>query len=196
MIGRASYYYVPGLRGSFWSPSCLRRLFGAQRSLAQAVERHFPPGPGYCLIEAVGGEAAPLMCATLEQPLAGYAFGLSNSSGQGDFLMGLVPNGVATVRIVYRGGASTSGVVSGNVFVARAPAQATIELVCERENVRGSPRRCTHSEYVARVRAATPLSVTWLDAAGASLRQFALTRAYLHDAELTDGFTAPFVEAG
>jgi hypothetical protein len=39
------------------------------------------------------------------------------------------------------------------------------------------------------VRTATPLAVRWLGAGGTLVREFKLSSAYLHDAEVTDGLT-------
>jgi hypothetical protein len=183
------YYYVPGQRARLLSTACLRKLPAAQQKIVHTYERSFPPGPGYCLVGIAGGEAFPVACATLGAPPAGYAFGLTRT-GRNE-LVGLVPDGVARVRISYHGGVSTSGAVSRNLFVANAPAPATHELPCEEANKLERP--CTKRERLTLVRTATPLAVTWLDSTGATLRRFTLTPAYLRDAEETDRLTEPFL---
>src|ERR1700733_2820626 len=112
-----SYYYVPGRRASLISTSCLRTLPAEEQKVVRVYEHYFPPGPGYCLVGIVGGEAFPVGCGTLEASLDGYAFGLVRSYR--DDLVGLVPDGVAAVRISYRGGVATTGAVSNNLFIAR-----------------------------------------------------------------------------
>lgn len=96
------------------------------------------------------------------------------------------------MRIVYQGRVVTAGAVSHNLFIASAPKPATRMLPCEIAAVR-KPTRCTKQELLVRVRTATPLAVRWLGPTGTTLRRFALTPAYLHDAEETDGQTEPFL---
>jgi hypothetical protein len=186
------FYYVPGRRASLVSGSCLAKLPARQQRLLRAYQRRFPPGPGYCLVGLITGEAFPAGCGTLEEPLAGYAFSLVQSYGSR--LIGLVPDGVATVRISYRGGVTASGAVSNNLFIADAPSLATRKPACGLSATGGRRRPCTQRDYVALVRAETPLAVSWLGATGALVRHFALTPAYLHDAEATDGLTEPFID--
>jgi hypothetical protein len=175
-----SYYYIPGERADLVSSSCLRKLPASQQKAVRAYERRFPPGPGYCLVGISDREAFPVACGTLGQPSAGYVFGLSRTSSER--LVGLVADGVATVRVFYRGGVATSGAVSNNLFFASAPRPATRDLPCEIAAA-GRKQPCTKRERLTQVRAATPLAVRWLSPTGASVRQFALTPAYLRDAE-------------
>jgi hypothetical protein len=186
------YYYVPGQRARLFSAACLRKLPASRQKIVRAYERRFPPGSGYCLVGIAGGEAFPVECATLGAPPTGYAFGLART-GRNE-LVGMVPDGVATVRISYDGGIATSGSVSHNLFIAAAPAPATHELPCEKAAIRPGPtRRCTMRERLTQVRTATPLAVTWLGPNGAMVRKFILTPAYLRDAEETEGLTEPFL---
>lgn len=190
-----SYYYIPGRRTSLIGASCLRTLSAEERKVVRTYERYFPPGPAYCLVGIVGGGAFPVACGTLEAPLPGYAFGLVRSYR--DDLVGLVPDGVAAVRISYRSGVATTGAVSNNLFIAPAPKPATREFPCEiaAARGRGPRRRCTKRERLAQVRSATPLAVSWLSSTGAIVRRFALTPAYLRDAEETEGLIEPFVDS-
>lgn len=181
------YYYVPGTRTSLLSAACLRTLTLAQQRLIQAHELRYPAGPAYCLVGVIAGEVFPLSCGTLEQPQAGYTFGLSRTYDER--LVGLVPNGVATVRISYRKGVETSGAVSENLFIAAAPKLITREPTCQAAAARPRGRPCTLRELLPWIRAATPLAVSWLGPTGAPVQRFTLSRSVLREAEAGFGLT-------
>lgn len=84
------------------------------------IARALPPASrrrdGICLVIKGDDRTAAGSCGTLDQILSGYMLG-----SQGDTVYGMVPDGVASVRL-ERGDVATTLVVGDNMFVAGSPA--------------------------------------------------------------------------
>jgi hypothetical protein len=179
------YFVIPGFKRVLHLPpaQCLPKQL---RHLRQPQ-----PEPVYCVagIDVDVRQGADVSCQTLAEIETGsdLAKPLTSSSFQVD----LVPDGVATVRLVYRGGTVITAPVSENAFTFTPPramirrAKATFkhfERTFELER-RHTHKRLTQRERRRRSRAAIkllervfdelpPKQVQWLNAGGQVVRSF------------------------
>ncbi len=165
------------------APAAIKRAVPQERALARL--------PAYCLVLATA-TAYSFLCNTFRALSGGYAFGelpspttggAPGSPGGRDRIAGLVPDGVASVSLTYRGVAMTAS-VTGNCFTADPPAvpQALVNTIVTLQDrirvVRGAPkptpkqqRRLTQLRREA-ASYTTPSQVQWIGASGQLIERF------------------------
>jgi hypothetical protein len=188
------YFAIPAFERSESIPSgrCLPPSLRPQRAKLVEEQRRRASDPVYCIVRVGGGreDVAPPDC----QPFAEVDRGVSlfaSAFSQGP-IVGLVPDGVASVRIAYPSGTQIEASVGENAF-AFTPPQAPIRRARDlvkgvvRELASGRPakaKRLTRAQvrrlqkaYVNLIRRALaelePSRAEWLNAAGAPIRTIA-----------------------
>jgi hypothetical protein len=157
---------------------CARRLAAQKRrafARGLALERPFSPsGPAFCLVVVsrfkqhflgpdIGG-----FCDTLADAATGYG---SNEVGYGgESLTSIVPDGVATVVLDYRGHAPISARVTDNFYWTRVP---TVPPLAQGPSLE---RPAVLRAYIRRT---VPESIKWIGANGQVIRMFTPPAAYL-----------------
>jgi hypothetical protein len=134
--------------------------------------------PVYCIIEVGGGGNTPLPGC---EPFAaidegGWVFQSSAFAGEPTF--GLVPDGVASVRIAYRATAPIVVPVSENVFLFMPPPPTPRVKADLKRLVRGlvdkhltkAQRRSITMQYDKTVAETDPTKIEWLDNGGGLVR--------------------------
>ena len=151
-------------------------LPAAQRHTDLEQQHRRAVEPVYCILEVAGRTILPTGC----EPFAAIdeGGGLFEAS---DFteepLVELVPDGVASLRITYRGGSSIVVPVHANALVSRPPLSARLRAELSRLLLESQDRHLTGAQrlditrrYDGALAEANPVKLEWLDAAGRVLR--------------------------
>jgi hypothetical protein len=180
-----SYYLIPGFARSFPIPParCLPKSLRRHRAQLVAQQRKLANEPVYCLAEigphtsayGAGANCEPFADIASAKLLLGTALATSQV---GD----LAPDGVATARLTYRGGATIDAPVANN-FYTFTPPQGPVKRVLaklkpielklvsshlgKRQRERLLRQFGTVQRTIARL---APKQVEWLDASGNRLR--------------------------
>lgn len=142
--------------------------------------------PAYCVV-TVGGPASPFLDKLFEGdsclPLQSVyeAAGIVSKAFSSSAVVDLVPDGVASVRLIYRDGISLTAAVSEDAYQYTPPPKlverAKRLLIEEVKGTRKHPNKAqrrrerAHRRALKRaVAALAPTQVLWLDAAGQALR--------------------------
>lgn len=186
------YYVVPAFARPEAVPStnCLGR--GVDRSALIEQERRRLVEPVYCLVE-VGGRNAPTAGC---EPFAALDASL-RVFGASDFLrtpiVELVPDGVAEVRISYRGNHPVVAPVTENAFAfTPPPAPSSLRRALERLIPRlARPSRIVTLEWDEALRKTDPTRIEWLGRGGHLVRAIAPPAAASVAATSVGGLRAP-----
>jgi hypothetical protein len=179
------YFLIPGFERGFPIPpaECLPRGLRRHRAQFVAEQRQRESRPVYCIDELDGHR--PQYIDVSCQPFAAVQSGarLIATAGSTSDVLELAPDGVATVRLLYRSGSVVAAPVINNVFSFIPPQHLLKEAVVrakrfERE-LRKEPRasrphalRRLAKFFTQALNAVRPQTVEWLSANGQPLRIF------------------------
>jgi len=179
------YFLIPGFARAHVIPpvNCLPASLRRDRPELVEQEQKLASEPVYCIVD-VGHEGAGSECgwfAQIEESPLLFAPSLSNEEP----IVELVPDGVASVRILYRTGAPVVATVGENAFVFTPPKLLTQHLEKILSAVEpGRPAKAKHLTKAQKRRIelafekrleralaeAEPTKIEWLGAGGALLR--------------------------
>jgi len=180
------YFLVPGFERGFSVPParCLPKDLRKRRAKLVAEQRKQEVEPVYC-IEDVGPRRPRYAGATC-QPFSAIQTGetLAATAASRTDVVELAPDGVATVRLSYRGGEAINAAVTSNSYSFTPPQRpikaallAVRKLVAKARHVSQRQRIAQERSFLKRVEriaaSLIPQTVQWLDAAGTTIRSFA-----------------------
>jgi hypothetical protein len=185
-----SYFVIPGFARVFPTPPerCLPRQERHRRAQLVAEQHKQESEPMYC-IEDVGPHR-PRYGGSSCLPFSAIQSGekLVTSAASRSDVLDMAPDGVATVRLIYRSGAVINAAVTNNAYSFTPPQQPIKAALKALKRFGSSPsqlirRHLTERQRTALVRAffkrvealGAPLvaeTVQWLDLAGNPIRSF------------------------
>jgi hypothetical protein len=169
-------------------PSCLPKKDRAQ--LLKAIKlRNRYGGPGFCVVATGGAPSEPAQCDSFKQLAQGDTLldldPLPTSNGYRPRLLGgLLPDGVATVRVSYRRSPPVTSTATGNFFSFREPRvpgrlqRELKRLVAPRPSARRPPTLTKQqSALLGRLERqiaafVNPTRIAWIDSNGRLIKQF------------------------
>jgi hypothetical protein len=179
------YFLVPGFERGFPVPParCLPKRLRRREAKLIAEQRRRELEPAYCIEDV--GPRRPRYAGASCQPFSAVQTGerLAATAASRSDVIELAPDGVATVRLLYRGGQVVTAAVSSNSYSFTPPQRPIREavvaighLVAKVRHLSERQRRAVERSLLKRTErlAATliPKTVQWLDGAGNTIRDF------------------------
>jgi hypothetical protein len=179
------YFLLPAFERGYPLPParCLPKRLRKFAAKLLAEQRKRETEPVYC-IEEVGPRRPPYPGAQC-QPFAAIQTGerLAETASARSEVIELVPDGVATVRLLYRGGAVVTAAATSNSYSFTPPRKLIGEVRAQLKGLLKGASHLSAGRHAALVRSfldraralvakLVPRRVEWLDAGGNTVRSF------------------------
>jgi hypothetical protein len=186
------YFLVPGFERGFPVPParCLPKSLRRRHAQLVAEQRRREVDPVYC-IEDVGPRRPRYVVASC-QPFSAIQSGerLVATAASRSEVIELAPDGVAGVRLLYRGGSVINAAVTSNSYRFTPPQRLVKAVAVEISHLVARTPHPSERQRVALERSffkraerlaarLIPESVLWLDAAGNTIRSFRPSSRFL-----------------